>query len=103
MALLANREMILMELQQQAEEYKLSITVRTMLSGEELSSLSWLVFAAVETLIKDWYNISVTAYVSCSHCLSLGFAKPSMFLLEECQQAATMPNRSFFYCTQGGE
>lgn len=38
----------------------LNIMVRSELHGKDLSSLSWLVFAAVDTLIKDWYNLNVS-------------------------------------------
>jgi len=93
--------MILVELTQQTVSHVLNVLVRTKLRGEDLSSLSWLVFAAVETLTQDWYNMSVTSYVPCSHCLSLGLPNPSLFLLEDCKHAATVPNSSFFYCNNG--
>jgi len=95
------KEMILVELTQQTVSHVLNVLVRTKLRGEDLSSLSWLVFAAVETLTQDWYNMSVTSYVPCSHCLSLGLPNPSLFLLEDCKHAATVPNSSFFYCNNG--
>jgi hypothetical protein len=41
------------------DELMLNITVRTELRGEQMSNLSWLVFAAVDSLVKEWYNLNV--------------------------------------------
>jgi hypothetical protein len=95
----AHRERILLELQ--PDTGALNIMVRTELRGEQLSSLSWLVFAAVDTLVKDWYNLNVTTLVPCTHCLSLDSPTPFMFPLEKCQQAAASPNNSFLHCPNG--
>jgi hypothetical protein len=43
----------------QPEANQLSLLVRTGLRGEEMSSLCWLIFAAVESLVKEWYNLEV--------------------------------------------
>lgn len=37
----------------------LNVLVRTTLRGEHMSNLCWLVFAAVDSLIKEWYNLDV--------------------------------------------
>jgi hypothetical protein len=88
-------------LELQPEIGALNIMVRTELRGEQLSSLSWLVFAAVDTLVRDWYNLNVTTLVPCTHCLSLDSPTPFMFPLEKCQQAAASPNTSFLHCPNG--
>jgi hypothetical protein len=41
------------------DELQLKITVRTELKGEQMSNLSWLIFAAVDSLVKEWYNLNV--------------------------------------------
>jgi hypothetical protein len=51
------RERILVELEPQS--CQLRILVRTELRGEQMSNLSWLVFAAVDSLVKEWYSLSV--------------------------------------------
>lgn len=51
------RENILVEIS--PDELMLNITVRTELRGEQMSNLSWLVFAAVDSLVKEWYNLNV--------------------------------------------
>ncbi|ELR22082.1 uncharacterized protein ACA1_158670, partial [Acanthamoeba castellanii str. Neff] len=51
------REKILVEIS--PDELMLNITVRTELRGEQMSNLSWLVFAAVDSLVKEWYNLNV--------------------------------------------
>lgn len=48
---------MLVELQPEANQ--LSLLVRTGLRGEEMSSLCWLIFAAIESLVKEWYNLEV--------------------------------------------
>lgn len=50
-------EKILIELD--PEESSLQILVRTELRGEQMSNLCWLIFAAVDSLVKEWYNLSV--------------------------------------------
>jgi hypothetical protein len=52
-----NREKILVEIS--PDDLMLNITVRTELRGEQMSNLSWLVFAAVDSLVKEWYNLNV--------------------------------------------
>jgi hypothetical protein len=41
------------------EKDKLKILVRTELRGEQMSNLCWLVFAAVDSLVKEWYSLDV--------------------------------------------
>jgi hypothetical protein len=52
-----NREQILVELV--PEKDQLNILVRTELRGEQMSNLCWLVFAAIDSLVKEWYNLEV--------------------------------------------
>lgn len=52
-----SREKILLELI--PDSLQLQITVRTELKGEQMSNLSWLIFAAVDALVKEWYNLNV--------------------------------------------
>lgn len=52
-----NREQILVELEPEKEMLKL--LVRTELQGEQMSNLCWLVFAAIDSLVKEWYNLEV--------------------------------------------
>ena len=56
------RERILVELEPRS--CQLRILVRTELRGEQMSNLSWLVFAAVDSLVKEWYSLSVRAPLS---------------------------------------
>jgi hypothetical protein len=120
------REKILVEIS--PDELMLNITVRTELRGEQMSNLSWLVFAAVDSLVKEWYNLNVRSPLSlalphnyssrltpspspfvqakvlvpCSHCMTLDLkAAPFMFAIEKCQQAATSPNESILFCPNG--
>jgi hypothetical protein len=51
------REQVLVELE--PEKDKLKILVRTELRGEQMSNLCWLVFAAVDSLVKEWYSLEV--------------------------------------------
>jgi hypothetical protein len=57
-----HREQILVELMPRKDQ--LMILVRTELRGEQMSNLSWLVFAAIDSLVKEWYNIEVRSIVS---------------------------------------
>ncbi len=43
----------------QPESESLKVTVRSELEGEQLSQLSWLVFATLDSLISDWYQLNV--------------------------------------------
>lgn len=64
------RERILLELL--PSDLQLKITVRTELKGEQMSNLSWLIFAAVDSLVKEWYNLkvcqSVQSYPPTENC-----------------------------------
>jgi hypothetical protein len=53
----SHRERILLELDPQSSQ--LTVLMRTTLRGEQMSSLSWLVFAAIDSLVKEWYNLAV--------------------------------------------
>lgn len=92
------REKVLIELVKD-QDMLLKILVRTELKGERMSNLSWLVFAAVDALVKEWYNLNAKVLVPCSHCLKhYPKDKPFMFPLEKCQQAATTPGESILFC-----
>jgi len=54
-----HREKVLIELVKD-QDMLLKILVRTELKGERMSNLSWLVFAAVDALVKEWYNLNVS-------------------------------------------
>lgn len=41
------------------EDMVLKVILRTELKGEQMSNLSWLIFAAIDSLIKEWYNLEV--------------------------------------------
>jgi hypothetical protein len=124
------RERILVELEPQS--CHLRILVRTELRGEQMSNLCWLVFAAVDSLVKEWYSLSVRisslsplarwhdthddtqhttrhtrqarVLVPCPHCMVFGGLdrEPYVFAFEECQQAAITPNDAFLYCILNG-
>lgn len=51
------RERILLEIL--PSQRQLKVTVRTELKGDQMSNLSWLVFAAVDSLVNEWYNLKV--------------------------------------------
>ncbi len=86
------------------EKDQLKILVRTELRGEQMSNLCWLVFAAVDSLVKEWYNLEARVLVPCPHCMVFSGLDqtPYMFPFEECQQAAMLPNDAFLYCRISG-
>lgn len=51
------RDKVLVELV--PEESMLQVTLRTELRGEQMSNFSWLIFAAIDALVKEWYNLEV--------------------------------------------
>lgn len=55
-----NSEKVLLVLQPDLRQ--LTITVRTELRGEQMSNLCWLIFAAVDALVKEWYNLNVRCH-----------------------------------------
>lgn len=101
----------------------LKIIVRTRRRGEQMSNLCWLVFSAIDSLVKEWYNLKVRrrflpisgnnnvencalqtqVYVPCPHCMSLGTkSAPHLFPLKECQMAAVTLNNAFLSCPHIG-
>ena len=60
------RERILVELEPRS--CQLRILVRTELRGEQMSNLCWLVFAAIDSLVKEWYNLEVRSIALNPRC-----------------------------------
>jgi hypothetical protein len=95
------REQVLVELAPGKDQ--LRILVRTELRGEQMSNLCWLVFAAIDSLVKEWYTLEARVLVPCPHCMAFDLDQtPYMFTFEECQQAAMLPNDAFLYCRRSG-
>jgi len=46
---------------------------------ESFQTLSLLVFAAVDALINDWYNLEVDILVPCAHCIDKELSPPYYF------------------------
>ena len=46
---------------------------------KSLQTLSLLVFAAVDSLINDWYELDVQTWIPCTHCIDSGINPPFFF------------------------
>jgi len=98
-----NREQILVELD--TEKNELKVLVRTKLRVEQMSNLFWLVFAAVDSLVKEWFNLKAQTFIPCPHCLcdKTRLEEFHKFTFEECQRAAVNASDSHLHCPAGGQ
>jgi len=62
-------------------------------------TLSLLVFAAIDSLVNDWYELDVTVSVPCTHCVSSSHhGPPYLFDFQDLQLALFQPGVSYVTC-----